>query len=69
MKLDIYLGTVKAPEVEVSPITGSIDLVWSKEGGRVVVSLRDEKELRLLVQRAIEAVAHDRDRSAQEAGA
>ena len=66
---DIYLGHVKAPEIEPNPIDGTIDLVWVVGSGRTIVSLRDAKELRLLVQRAIEAVASDRDRFAQEAGA
>ena len=69
MKADFHVLTAKAPEVEISPIDRTVDLVWTDGGTRFIVTLATEKELRLLVRRAIEATTDERDRIAQEAGA
>ena len=69
MRADYHVLTAKAPEVEINPIDRTIDLVWSDGPSRLVVTLASEKELALLVRRAIEATADERERVVQEAGA
>jgi hypothetical protein len=69
MKADFHVLAAKAPEVEINPIDRTVDLVWSDGGTRFIVTLATEKELRLLVRRAIEVATDERERVAQEAGA
>lgn len=54
--LDFHLGPEKAPAVEINPIDKTVDLVWESSEARTIITLRNLKELRVLMTRAIEAV-------------
>lgn len=62
--IDGFYGGATAPTVEVNPIDQTVDLVWEDGPVRLVVSLAAIEELRLLMQRAIEAVQGEQARSA-----
>lgn len=67
-RFDQFFGPAMAPEIEVNPIDGTVDLVWSAAGApyRMIVSLASMEQLQALVKNAIEAVQHERART-QEA--
>lgn len=56
MTLDLYMGPVEAPHIEVNPLDETVDLVWERPSFRKVVSLLGMEELRLLVARAMSVV-------------
>ncbi len=57
--VDFCLGPVEAPSVEVNPIDRTVDLVWGKPF-RSVIILKNLDELRVLMNRVIEAVQGER---------
>ncbi|NJD27418.1 MAG: hypothetical protein FIA92_03885 [Chloroflexi bacterium] len=63
---DQHIGPMLSPSVEVNPIDGTVDLVWSSRmaPARIVMSLASVEELQQLIRNAIEAVQREHARTA-----